>query len=192
MVVIALLGSAGAVLFLVVGLRQLVANAADRRQWEAAASGYETEPEQPLVDQLNRWFRRTRMGRQVERELVLAGVHQRAVVVVLTATGVGLVTAYVLWTALAPVFGLAGIAAGGYGLRAFIRRAKQRRLESFIVQMPELARVLANAAHAGLSIPTAIAIAGEELPAPAGTELESVANALRFGTPLETALDELR
>ena len=64
----------------------------------------------------------------------------------------GLATAYVLWTALAPVFGIVGLAAGAVGLRTFVRRAKQRRLEAFIVQMPELARVLANATNDGYTL----------------------------------------
>jgi tight adherence protein B len=143
------------------------------------------------MDRLNRRFRRTRLGRWVERELTVAGIEQRPLTVVLAAAGVGLVAAYVLWTFLAPVFGILGVSIGGFALRAYIRRAKARRIEAFIVQMPELARVLANATNAGLSINTALAIAGEELAAPAGTELTNVANSLRFGTDLETALDDM-
>ena len=191
MVLIALGCSVAAVLSALLGLRSLSLVATDRRRLAAAIAGYERVEDQPLFDRLNRQFRRTRLGQLVERELVLAGLNQRPLLVVLVAGAVGMATAYVLWTALAPVFGVLGASAGAFALRAYIRRAKARRLEAFIVQMPELARVLANATNAGLSITTALGIAGEELAAPAGTELRNVANALRFGTDLETALDDM-
>jgi len=190
-VLIALGCSVAAVLSALLGLRSLSLVATDRRRLAAAIAGYERVEDQPLFDRLNRQFRRTRLGQLVERELVLAGLNQRPLLVVLVAGAVGVATAYVLWTALAPVFGVLGASAGAFALRAYIRRAKARRLEAFIVQMPELARVLANATNAGLSITTALGIAGEELAAPAGTELRNVANALRFGTDLETALDDM-
>lgn len=191
MVLTALVCSVAAVLFGLLGLRSLSSVATERRRIAAAAAGYDRVEDQPLLDRLNRAFRRTRLGVAVERELVLAGIRQRALSVVLVASGVSLLAAYLLWTALAPVFGILGVSIGGFALRAYIRRAKARRLEAFIVQMPEVARVLANATNAGLSISTAIGIAGEELAAPAGAELRHVADALRFGTDLETALDDM-
>jgi len=190
-VLTALACAVAATVFALLGVRSLASVATDRRRIAAAAAGYDRAEDQPLLDRLDRRFRRTRPGRAVERELVLAGIDQRPVVIVLAAVGIGALTAYILWTALAPVFGVLGLSVGIFVARAFIRRAKARRLEAFIAQMPELARVLANATNAGLSIATAIAIAGEELAAPAGTELRNVANALRFGTDLETALDDM-
>ncbi|WP_435743803.1 type II secretion system F family protein [Nocardioides sp. SYSU DS0663] len=191
MVLTVLLCSVGSALCALLGFSYLTSVAADRRRMAAAAAGYERIEDQPLVDRANRRFRRTRLGQLVERELVLAGIDERPLVVVLVAAAVGASTAYILWTALAPVFGVLGLSAGGFALRAFIRRAKARRLEAFIVQMPELARVLANATNAGLSITTALGIAGEELAAPAGTELRNVANSIRFGTDLVSALDAM-
>lgn len=189
MVLIAL-GTIGAVMFALVGVSQFASLAGERRRIVAAVAGYGTE-EEPFLDRLNRWFRTTRLGSWVERELVLAGIRQRPVVVFLVAASFGLVVAYALWTALAPVFGVVGVASGVFGLRAYIRRAKDRRLEAFIVQMPELARVLANATNAGLSIATAIGIAGDELADPARSELQKVSNALKFGADLESALDDM-
>ncbi len=58
--------------------------------------------------------------------------------------------------------------------------------------MPEIARVLANATNAGLSIATAIAIAGDELDEPARGELQQVSVSLSFGNDIESALEELR
>ena len=97
-----------------------------------------------------------------------------------------------MWTLLAPLLGVLGLLLGLLGVRAYLRRARERRREAFVGQLPELARVLANASYAGLSLPTAIAIAGDELAEPARTELSRVATRLRFGAPLTRALDDLR
>jgi tight adherence protein B len=184
-----LVGSVATAVCLLVGARLLLGLASERRQVAAAAAGYDDAGDQPLVDQANQWFRGTRAGRAVQRELELAGIDQRPIIVAFAVVGIGAVAAYVLWSALAPVFGVLGLGVGVLAVRAYIRRAKQRRLEAFIVQMPELARVLANATNAGLSIPTAIGVAGEELAAPAGVELQQVASSMRFGSDLESALD---
>lgn len=191
MVLIILAGSIGAAILALLGVGNLSDLVAERRRVMAAAAGYRTEQDLPVIERLQRWFRRTRLGAYVERELRLAGIDYRPLTVVTVAASVGLGTAFVLWNALAPVFGIVGLLVGVVGMRAYMRRAKERRLEAFILQMPELARVLANATNAGLSIGTAIAIASEELVDPAGVELQQVSNALQFGTDLETALDDM-
>lgn len=185
------LGALGVIALSALGAAQLIAVAGDRRRLYAAVADVDGIDDQPFVDRANNRFRRTRLGQFVERELTLAGMDQRPLLVVAAAVGIGLVSAYVLWTSLAPVFGVLGVSIGGFAARAYVRRARARRLEAFIVQMPELARVLANATNAGLSIATALAIAADELAAPAGVELRVVANSMRFGTDLETALDTM-
>jgi tight adherence protein B len=186
-----MLGAAASVVLALVGVRNLMSLASERRRIAAAAAGVDELSDLPLLDRANRWFRTTRPGQALDRELVLAGVNARAVVVALLVLGAGVGVGYVMWTALAPIFGVLGLSAGVIALRAFLRRAKARRLEAFIAQMPELARVLANATNAGLSIPTAVGIAGDELDDPARGELQRVANSLRFGTDIETALDDM-
>lgn len=191
MVVLIILGAVAAVVLALLGLRNIVGLAAERRRITSSGAGGEDAGDQPLVDRLNRRFRPTRLGRLIERELVLAGVSAKPVVVLAVVVGTGLVVGYVMWTALAPVFGVLGLSAGVLALRGFLRRARNRRLEAFIAQMPELARVLANATNAGLSIPTAIAIAGDELDDPARSELKRVSSSLRFGSDVESALDDM-
>ncbi|MBW8816616.1 MAG: type II secretion system F family protein, partial [Caulobacterales bacterium] len=92
---------------------------------------------------------------------------------------------------LAPFFGpLAGLA-GVWAAVQFLNWQRQKRIEKFINQLPELARILANATHAGLALRTAIGMAAEELEAPAGEELAKVANQLAVGVSMEDALDEM-
>lgn len=184
-------GSIAAALLTLVGFADLSGLAAERRRVVSTAVGYTEERDLPVHERLHRWFPRTKLGSYIEHELQLAGISRRPLTVLAVATALGCGVAFVLWSALSPVFGVLGLGAGVLGVRMYLQRAKARRLEAFIVQMPELARVLANATNAGLSIATAIAIAAEELVHPAGTELEQVSNALRFGTDLETALDDM-
>lgn len=191
MVVIALVCAVAAVLLGLLGARAILGLATERRRIAAAAAGVRDLTDLSFADRSNRWFRTTRIGQMLERELTLAGIGAKPVVVFVVVLSIGALVAYVLWTALAPAFGVVGLSAGVLALRAYIRRAKARRLEAFIAQMPELARVLANATNAGLSIPTAVGIASDELEDPARTELQRVANSLRFGTDIETALDEM-
>lgn len=81
-----------------------------------------------------------------------------------------LATVAALWligqATLAPFFGpLAGLL-GMWAAWQFLNWQRQKRIERFINQLPELARILANATNAGLALRTAIGMAAEELEAP--------------------------
>ncbi|HEY3684391.1 MAG TPA: type II secretion system F family protein [Streptosporangiaceae bacterium] len=141
---------------------------------------------------LDGWLRRTDIGRWVERRLLGAGVQVR-ISVFLSLMIVSAALAIVLITELlSPVMG--GLAAVGVGFSffAYLSRKQNRRSEAFIGQLPELARVLSNAAAAGLAIRVAIGMAAEEMSEPASTELRRTADALAFGKSFENALTELR
>jgi tight adherence protein B len=122
---------------------------------------------------------------------MLAGVRRSPALVLAAGTAVAVVTAVALWTLLAPAFGVAGVSAGVLAVRAYLRRERTRRLESCVAPLPQLARVLANATNAGLSIQTALGVAAEELDDPSRAELRRVATRISFGTSLEEALREL-
>jgi tight adherence protein B len=93
--------------------------------------------------------------------------------------------------ALAPFFGpLAGLL-GIWVAVQFLNWQRQKRIEKFINQLPELARILANATQAGLALRTAIGMAAEEMEAPAGEELGKVAAQLAIGASMDDALGEL-
>ena len=70
------------------------------------------------------------------------------------------------------------VAIGGTILvaRALIERRRGKRSEAFIEQLPEIARMLANGASAGLSIPQALAMASRELAEPGGAELQAASS----------------
>lgn len=141
-----------------------------------------------LLARWDRQFRRTAPGRWVERQLVLGGVDRPPLLVATTAVAGTLLLSYLLSITLAPVFAIGGVVVGVQGLRTFLARGRNRRREEFVTQMPELARVLANATSAGLSIRTSIEMAADELSDPARTELRRIADAMAFGASLEASL----
>jgi tight adherence protein B len=140
---------------------------------------------------LDRRLRRTRFGRWLELRLATTGLD-----VTPGEFFVGmLATVAALWlvgqATLAPFFGpLAGLL-GIWAAVQFLNWQRQKRIERFINQLPELARILANATQAGLALRTAIGMAAEELEAPAGEELAKVADQLAIGQSLDDALGEL-
>ncbi|MEU5312046.1 type II secretion system F family protein [Streptomyces sp. NPDC021562] len=140
---------------------------------------------------LDRRLRGTGIGRRLELRLAATGLdvtpgeffaYMLAAVVALWLIG---------QAALAPFFGpIAGLL-GVFAAVQFLNWQRQKRIERFIGQLPELARILANATHAGLALRTAIGMAAEELEAPAGEELGKVADQLAIGHSLDDALGEL-
>jgi tight adherence protein B len=186
-----LLGSLLAAGALVVGVGDFLSVGAGRRKLVQTVLGDDAYREADRIERWDRVFRTTRAGRRLELEMTLAGVDRRPIVVFGAGAGIGLVAAILLWTLLAPLFGVLGVTAGLFAVRAYLGRERARRLEAFVAQMPELARVLANATNAGLSINTAVGVAAIELAEPARTELQRVSERVTFGAPLEAALAEL-
>ncbi|KOV90823.1 type II secretion system F family protein [Streptomyces sp. NRRL B-3648] len=140
---------------------------------------------------LDRRLRRTRLGRWLERRLAATGLD----VTPGEFFAAMLAAVAALWlvgqATMAPFFGpLAGLLGIGAAVQ-FLNWQRQKRIERFIGQLPELARILANATQAGLALRTAIGMAAEELEAPAGEELAKVADQLAVGHSLDDALGEL-
>ncbi|MEU5366745.1 type II secretion system F family protein [Streptomyces sp. NPDC005925] len=140
---------------------------------------------------VDRRLRRTTPGRKLELRLAATGLDvtpgEFFVYMLATVAGLWLVGQ----AALAPFFGpLAGLLGIWVALQ-FLNWQRQKRIERFINQLPELARILANATQAGLALRTAIGMAAEELEAPAGEELGKVAAQLAVGASMDDALGEL-
>ncbi|MFF2809014.1 type II secretion system F family protein [Streptomyces sp. NPDC058000] len=142
----------------------------------------------PSVD---RTLRGTRFGRGLELRLAATGLDLTPgeFFVYMVATVIG------LWVAaqavLAPFFGPIAAVIAVWAAFAFLNWQRQKRIERFINQLPELSRILANATQAGLALRTALAMAAEELEAPAGEELAKVSDKLAVGHSIDDALGEL-
>jgi tight adherence protein B len=140
---------------------------------------------------IDRRLRRTKLGKKLELRLAATGLDitpgEFFVYMLATVAGLWLIGQ----AALAPFFGpLAGLL-GIWAALQFLNWQRQKRIEKFINQLPELARILANATQAGLALRTAIGMAAEELEAPAGEELGKVADQLAIGASMDDALGEL-
>lgn len=166
----------------------------DQRK-EMAARGARGYEDRRMATALDRWdarLRRTTLGRQVSRRLFASGVRMRLSVFMGGMAGVGLAIIVLLGQFLSPMLGVVVAVGVGGGVFAYLNHQEDRRREEFVGQLPELARVLSNAASAGLSIRTAIEMAAEELDDPARTELSRTAEALRLGQSFDGAMSDLR
>ncbi|MFG2592237.1 type II secretion system F family protein [Streptomyces sp. NBC_01166] len=140
---------------------------------------------------VDRRLRRTKLGKRIELKLAATGLDltpgEYFLYVVAGVVALWLIAASVLASFFGPLAGLAGI----WAANTFLNWHRTKRTEAFISQLPEISRVLANATQAGLSLRTSIAMAADELEAPAGDELRIVADQLGVGRTLDDALDEL-
>lgn len=144
-----------------------------------------------LSTRLDRRVRATRPGAAVERAILRSGV-RTSVVAILSMSVAGFLAGSAVFSVLLP--GPLALVTGGaaaYGPFGYLRWHRARRVEDFVTQLPDLARVLSNATSAGLSLRSAIGLAAEELVDPAGEELRRTAEALGVGRGLTEALEDL-
>ncbi|GAA2954395.1 type II secretion system F family protein [Streptomyces enissocaesilis] len=140
---------------------------------------------------IDRRLRGTALGKRIHLRLSATGLDLTAgefsVYVVVGVAALWLIASSVLAPFFGPVAGLVAL----WGGSAFLNWQRQKRIEAFINQLPDLSRILANATAAGLALRTALSMAAEELEAPAGEELAGVANQLAVGRSVDDALGEL-
>lgn len=180
-------------LLVVAGISQFATSSADNRR--ILTAGFQgtltTESPASRFGRISRRFNRTRVGRAIERDLILAGIAYPPIAVFVAVAALTVAIPYVLAQLLAPLFAVIGLLGGYIILRTWLRRARERRRERFVTQIPELARVLSNATNAGLSITTAWVVAEAEMAEPAKTEIQRLNSAVRFGSSLESAMLQL-
>jgi tight adherence protein B len=80
---------------------------------------------------------------------------------------------------------------GGIAINLWLDRRVQQRLERLVGQLPDLARLLSNAANAGLALKTGIELAAREMAEPIRSELVLVNESLAVGYSLEEALSAM-
>ncbi|MBW1602788.1 type II secretion system F family protein [Streptomyces sp. JJ66] len=177
----------------VLALRAYAAGRAQRRELVARLSATPTTPaaDSRRLARLDRWLRRTGPGRRLGHRLAATGldvtVGEFTVAVLALVTGLWIVAQSLLAAFFGPLAALLGL----WAAATFLSWQRNKRIEKFINQLPELARLLANGTQAGLALRTAITLAAEEMDAPAGEELGKVSDALALGHSLDDALGEL-
>ncbi|MEU2127169.1 type II secretion system F family protein [Streptomyces sp. NPDC018352] len=136
-------------------------------------------------------LRKTSLGRKLELKLAATGLEitpgEFFVYAIAAMAGLWMIASSILASFFGPVAALIGL----WGTNAFLNWQRTQRTERFINQLPELARILANATQAGLALRTSISMAADEMENPAGEELARVSRRLAVGEPLDDALSEL-
>jgi tight adherence protein B len=189
---IGLLVLAIALVIALAGVAQLLSAQSERNALasRSAISQGESRLEQ-LQGRLDARLRHSRFGSRLALRLTAAGVELGLLGFVLAAGGaalLGFVIARLVLPAWLALVVAAGCVRASWG---WVARKQRQRNERFISQLPELARVLSNAASAGLAIRTALDMAAGELDEPAGTEMRFVAEELRIGQSIDGALENL-
>ncbi|WP_432010550.1 type II secretion system F family protein [Streptomyces cucumeris] len=140
---------------------------------------------------LDRRLRTTSAGSRLELRLAATGLEltpaEFVVYTAAAAAGLWVVAASLLAAFFGPIAAVIAV----WAAFAYLNWQRQKRIERFINQIPELSRILANATQAGLALRTALAMAADEMEAPAGEELAKVAAKLAVGHSIEDALEEL-
>lgn len=140
---------------------------------------------------IDRRLRRTRLGRTINLRLSATGLDLTAGEFATYVAAVVIALWLIAAATLAPFFGPVAALVGIWSAAIFLNWQRQKRIEAFINQLPDVARLIANATAAGLALRTALAMAAEELEAPAGEELARVADQLTLGRSIDDALGEL-
>ncbi|MEU0831925.1 type II secretion system F family protein [Streptomyces sp. NPDC056231] len=140
---------------------------------------------------VDRRLRKTGLGRKLELKLAATGLEitpgEFFVYALAAMAALWMIASSILASFFGPVAALIGL----WGTNAFLNWQRTKRTERFINQLPELARILANATQAGLALRTSIGMAADEMEDPAGEELARVARRLAVGESLDDALSEL-
>ena len=190
----ALLLLAGVLLLALAGIVTYLSGALRRAELASRGGPGDDEPRlRRTLHGANVRLRRTRRGRRLATWLSSAAVPFGPAELLGGCAACTLAAFVLLGTFLPPLAALVlGAACTVAGARAWVERRRDQRRDLFVAQLPDVARLLANGASAGLSLPAAIQLAARELDDPAGTEMRSVVEELRVGRPVDEALDGLR
>lgn len=160
--------------------RQLLAAVDARPGWRSSA-----------IERLDVRFRGTRWGTRVAAALAGSGLRWSPAGFVLVVAGSALLAMLLTFLLAGRIASVLAAFVVVVAFRRWLERRREARIERFIAQLPELARLLANGAQAGLGVRRSIELAQREMEEPASTELRQVASELSVGHPLATALDHL-
>jgi len=140
---------------------------------------------------VDRRLRTTSLGRRLELRLAATGLDitpgEFFVYTAAAAAGLWVVAASLLASFFGPIAAVIAV----WSAFGYLNWQRQKRIERFINQLPELSRILANATQAGLALRTALSMAADEMEAPAGEELSKVSAKLAVGHSVDDALGEL-
>ncbi|GAA4703460.1 type II secretion system F family protein [Nocardioides conyzicola] len=175
----------------VLGVSMFAAESDRRRVIYASDLDEQTSGWGRLSSWTERQVLRTSAGRRLRRTLDRADVSWTVGTVVLAAMVVMVLVWLIADSLGGPVLAVIGVIGVVMGLRAFLRYRIEKRRQKFVDQLPELARLLANATQAGLALRAALGVAAQESVEPVRSELEQVNRELVVGADLDEVLGRL-
>ncbi|WP_148571108.1 type II secretion system F family protein [Nocardioides caldifontis] len=181
----------GTLTFVVVGLAALLRERARQQSFTVLTNMERRSWLIRLRRTAERRLVRTSYGRRLRWQLDNADLSIPVADAVLGSTLVALLVAVVSFNIGGPVFMLMIEALLFFGVRAWFRRREEQRRAKFIEQLPELARLLANATSAGLSLRASLGVAAQESIDPVRSELARVNDELALGASIDGALERM-
>ena len=110
--------------------------------------------------------------------------------------GMGIITFCIISllgkTALASVVGILVLFVGWKSPRLIVDFFEKQRIKKYQVQMVDALNLLGNGLRAGLTMPQAIGMVVDEMPAPVSQEFNLVLQQAKIGVPLDEALENLK
>lgn len=110
--------------------------------------------------------------------------------------GLGIITFCIITalgnTVLASVMGIVVLFVGWKAPKPIVDFFENRRKKEYQVQMVDALNLLANGLRAGLTMPQAIGMVVDEMPAPVSQEFNLVLQQAKIGVPLDEALENLK
>lgn len=132
-------------------------------------------------------------GRSVDERLRRAGHHDVLAGDVIVGALVGAALLTFLASRLVTMPAALILAVGALvGANRYLDRLVRLRAEKFAEQLPDIARVLSNAAGAGMAISNALALTAREMEEPAATLLGDAVRRMAVGQSLAEAMEELK
>lgn len=142
-----------------------------------------------LAARLDDRLRGTRWGTRLTALLAGAGLASWSPAMFLATTAAGAaVVGLVALPLLGNVTAVAAVVATVAAVRRWLDRRRRARVDRFVAQLPELARLLANGAQAGLAVRRALELAAREMDEPAASEVAQVTSEMELGRTLTAAL----
>lgn len=133
----------------------------------------------------------TKPGRRLADRLTRSGVDRSVGGFLATVAAMSAAVWFVAGRVLPGTLALVAAAAVGVGAHFWLDRQAGIRREQIVAELPDLARLLSNAASAGLALRAAMELAVRQLEGPIRDELQRVIDALQVGVPVDEALRRL-
>jgi tight adherence protein B len=140
---------------------------------------------------LDRTLRRTGPGRRLGDRLDRAALPLTVLEAVLAGTVAAALCCWLISLLFNRTFAVASLVAAPFVGAAVLTGFIRRRAAAMVDQLPELAGALASAASAGLSLPSALRLAADDLADPVAGELRHALDSLAVGYTMDGALREI-